>query len=114
HPEDPPVHCSGESVHRVKLSTQDSTVVLRPWQQAFRWRTKTYSSEYIETQVRVAKEKGGVGFLFWNAGNDYSKPYGAMPVMKAAKEKRYFRGDEMPGVVAVPATTASVPAGGGQ
>jgi len=37
-----------------------------------------------------------------------------MPVMKAAKEKKYFRGDEMPGVAVVPATTASVPVGGGQ
>ena len=96
------------------LITKDENAVIRPWLQAFRWRTKTYSPEYIETQVRVAKEKGGVGFLFWNAGNDYSKPYAAMPVMKAAKEKKYFRGDEMPGVAAAPATTASVPAGGGQ
>ena len=61
----------------------------------------------------TAKDKGGIGFLFWNAANDYSKPYAAMPEMKAAKAK-YFRGDEMPGVAAVPATTASVPAGGGQ
>jgi hypothetical protein len=35
-----------------------------------------------------------------------------MPVMKAAKAK-FFRGDEMPGVAGT-ATTASVPAGGGQ
>ena len=114
HPGDAPEHFIGGSMDRFKLITKDSTVVIRPWLQAFRWRTKTYSPEYIETQVRVAKEKGGVGFLFWNAGNDYSKPYAAMPVMKAAKEKKYFRGDEMPGVAVVPATTASVPVGGGQ
>ena len=59
----------------------------------------------------MPKNKGGVGFLFWNADNDYSKPYAAMPEMKAAKGK-YFRGDEMPGVAGGPATTASVPAGG--
>ena len=113
HPGDAPEHFIGESMDRFKLITKDSTVVIRPWLQAFRWRTKTYSPEYIETQVRVAKEKGGVGFLFWNAGNDYSKPYAAMPVMKAAKEKKYFRGDEMPGVAAVPATTASAAPSGG-
>src|SRR5438477_1208363 len=112
HPGDAPEHFIGESMDRFKLITKDSNAVIRPWLQAFRWRTKTYSPEYIETQVRVAKEKGGVGFLFWNAGNDYSKPYAAMPVMKAAKEKKYFRGDELPGVAAVPATTASVPGGG--
>jgi hypothetical protein len=38
-----------------------------------------------------------VGFLFWNANNDYSKPYAAMPEMRGAKDK-YFRGDELPTV----------------
>ena len=46
----------------------------------------------------TAKNKGGVGFLFWNANNDYSKPYAAMPEMKAAKGQ-YFRGDEIPAVL---------------
>jgi hypothetical protein len=68
--------------------------VIRPWLQAFHWRTKTYSPQYIETQVQVAKDKGGIGFLFWNAANDYSKPFVAMPEMVAAKGK-YFRGDEV-------------------
>ncbi len=108
HPGDAPEHFIGESMDRFKLITKDSNAVIRPWLQAFRWRTKTYSPEYIQIQVRVAKEKGGIGFLFWNAGNDYSKPYAAMPVMRAAREK-YFRGDELPGVAA--ATTASVGSG---
>ncbi len=34
--------------------------------------------------------------MFWNAANDYSKPYEAMPEMRAAKDK-FFRGDELPG-----------------
>jgi hypothetical protein len=114
HPGDAPEHFIGESMDRFKLITKDSTATIRPWLQAFRWRTKTYSPEYIETQVRVAKEKGGVGFLFWNAGNDYSRPYAAMPVMRVSKEKKYFRGDEMPGMAGVPATTASAGTGGGQ
>jgi hypothetical protein len=49
-------------------------------------------------QVQTAKDKGGIGFLFWNAANDYSKPYTAMPEMHAARGK-YFRGDEMPAIV---------------
>jgi hypothetical protein len=96
-------------------------VVIRPWLQAFRWRTKTYSSDYIKVQVATAKEKGGIGFLFWNAANDYSKPYEAMPEMRTAdlksssakdgsskdssskdgaKEPKYFRGDELPAATA--------------
>jgi hypothetical protein len=49
-------------------------------------------------QVLTAKQKGGIGFLFWNAANDYSKPYAAMPEMAATKGQ-YFRGDELPDVI---------------
>jgi hypothetical protein len=95
-PGDAPEHFIGESMDRFQKITAGSGVVLRPWLQAFAWRTKTYSPKYIEVQVLTAKDKGGIGFLFWNANNDYSKPYTAMPEMRGAKEK-YFRGDELPG-----------------
>jgi len=94
HPGDEPEHFIGESMDRFQLITKGSGVVLRPWLQAFAWRTKTYSPKYIEVQVLTAKNKGGVGFLFWNANNDYSKPYAAMPEMKSGKGQ-YFRGDEI-------------------
>jgi len=93
-PGDAPEHFIGESMDRFQLITKGSGVVLRPWLQAFAWRTKTYSHKYIEVQVLTAKNKGGVGFLFWNANNDYTKPYAAMPEMKGAKGQ-YFRGDEL-------------------
>jgi hypothetical protein len=69
-------------------------VVLRPWLQAFAWHTKTYSDAYIRTQVSVAREQGGVGFLFWNARNNYSKLFPAMAEMRAVRG-RFFRGDEI-------------------
>lgn len=93
-PGDAPEHFIGESMDRFELITKGSGVVIRPWLQAFAWRTKTYSPKYIEVQVMTAKNKGGIGFLFWNANNDYGKPYTAMPEMKAAKGQ-YFRGDEL-------------------
>jgi len=99
HPGDAPEHFIGESMERFEQITRQSGVVIRPWLQAFRWRTKTYSPEYIEIQVLTAKNKGGIGFLFWNAANDYSKPFIAMPRMAASKDK-YFRGDEMPNKLA--------------
>ena len=112
HPGDAPEHFIGESMDRFKLITKDSGVVIRPWLQAFAWRTKTYSPKYVEVQIEVAKEKGGIGFLFWNANNDYSKPYTAMPEMRAAKG-RYFRGDEVgvkpEPVVATPVASATPP-----
>ena len=106
HPGDAPEHFIGESMDRFKLITKDSGVVIRPWLQAFAWRTKTYSPKYVEVQTEVAKEKGGIGFLFWNANNDYSKPYTAMPEMRAAKG-RYFRGDEV-GSKPEPATATPI------
>ncbi|MBV9341563.1 MAG: hypothetical protein JO159_11820 [Acidobacteria bacterium] len=93
-PGDAPEHFIAESMNRFQEITQGSGVVIRPWLQAFAWRTRTYSPRYIEVQVQAARNEGGVGFLFWNANNDYSKPYTAMPEMKAAKG-RYFRGDEL-------------------
>jgi hypothetical protein len=102
-PGDEPAHFIGESMDRFELITKGSGVVIRPWLQAFHWRTKTYSPEYIKIQVEVAKQTGGIGFLFWNAANDYSKPFTAMPEMKSANYKegskdnpKYFRGDELP------------------
>jgi hypothetical protein len=106
HPGDAPEHFIGESMDRFKLITKDSGVVIRPWLQAFAWRTKTYSPKYVEVQIEVARQKGGIGFLFWNANNDYSKPYTAMPEMRAAKG-RYFRGDEI-GVKPEPAVVEPV------
>ena len=91
-PGDSPEHFIGESMDRFQKITAGSGVVIRPWLQAFAWRTKTYSPKYIEIQVLTAKNKSGIGFLFWNANNDYSKPYAAMPEMRAAKGQ-YFRGD---------------------
>ena len=96
HPGDAPEHFIGESMDKFESITKGSGVVIRPWLQAFHWRTKTYSPKYIEVQVLTAKQKNGIGFLFWNAANDYSKPFVAMPEMKAAKGE-YFRGDELPG-----------------
>jgi hypothetical protein len=110
HPGDAPEHFISESMDRFKLITKDSGVVIRPWLQAFAWRTKTYSPQYVEVQVEVAKQKGGIGFLFWNANNDYSKPYSAMPEMRAAQIKnkdRYFRGDEV-GAKPEPATATPI------
>ena len=93
-PGDAPEHFIGESMERFQKVTASSGVVLRPWLQAFGWRTKSYSPEYIRIQVAVSHGKGANGFLFWNANNDYSKPYSAMPEMRQDKAK-YFRGDEV-------------------
>lgn len=82
-PGDAPEHFISISMDRFQKVTNGSGVVLRPWLQAFHWKTKTYSAEYILKQVSTSKQHGGIGFLFWNAANDYSKPFAAMPTMMA-------------------------------
>lgn len=87
HPGDAPEHFISVSMERFQKVTAGSGVVIRPWLQAFHWRTKTYSPEYILKQVSTANQHNGIGFLFWNAANDYSKPFAAMPViMKNPKQ----------------------------
>ncbi len=88
-PGDAPEHFIGESMDRFAAITTDTNVVLRPWLQAFAWRTKTYSPEYILKQVETSRNHSGDGFLFWNARNDYGKPFAAMPVMMS-KPQVYF------------------------
>jgi len=82
-PGDAPEHFISTAMDRFEKVTAGSGVVLRPWLQAFHWRTKTYSPEYILKQVSSSKGHHGDGFLFWNAANDYSKPFAAMPTIMA-------------------------------
>ena len=90
HPGDEPEHFISTSMDQYQKVTVGTGVTLRPWLQAFAWKTKTYSPQYILTQVSASKAHGGTGFLFWNAGNDYSKPFVAMPVIMA-NPKIYLR-----------------------
>jgi hypothetical protein len=102
-PGDAPEHFIGSSMKRFREITAGSGVVLRPWLQAFAWRTPSYSPEYIVTQVRVAQQNGGVGYLFWNANNDYSKPFAAMPALRtlpkrAEPEPRETAASQLPAI----------------
>lgn len=107
-PGDAPEHFISTSMARFRKITASSGVVLRPWLQAFAWKTKTYSPEYIKVQVLAAKQHGGIGFLLWNARNDYARPLAAMPAMTADARRYYGKTD-----AAAPthvATTTPLPA----
>jgi hypothetical protein len=106
-PGDAPEHFISTSMERFDKVTAGSGVVLRPWLQAFAWRTKTYSPQYILQQVGASKGHGGIGFLFWNARNDYAKPFAAMPVM-LANPKVYLQTPAQPAATAD--NTATPPA----
>jgi hypothetical protein len=93
-PGDAPDHFISESMKRFRDITADTQVVLRPWLQAFGWRTPDYSPAYVIEQVKVARQEGGIGFMFWNARNDYDNVFPAMAKMGASPGV-YFRGDEL-------------------
>jgi len=95
-PGDAPEHFISESMDRFRKVTATTEVVLRPWLQAFAWRTKTYSPGYLRTQAKIAEEKGGIGFLFWNARNDYATPFLAMIEMRSAASKASHRDQTQP------------------
>ena len=83
HPGDAPEHFIGESMERFELITKGSGVVIRPWLQAFAWRTKTYSPKYIEVAGADGEEQGRrSASCSGMPNNDYSKPYAAMPEMR--------------------------------
>ena len=113
-PGDAPEHFIGASMDRFTKITADSGVVLRPWLQAFHWRTSTYSPEYILKQVSTSKQHGGNGFLFWNAANDYSRPFAAMPAMLARPDiylrvaSRAASSPDIPGRAGNPGAEANV------
>jgi hypothetical protein len=108
-PGDAPEHFISTSMDRFEKITAGSGVVLRPWLQAFHWRTKTYSPEYILKQVSTSHAHHGDGFLFWNAANDYSKPFAAMPTMMA-NPKTYFYTPPTAVAQSGPAATQEKPA----
>ncbi|MBZ5532064.1 MAG: putative glycoside hydrolase [Acidobacteriia bacterium] len=114
HPGDAPEHFIAISMDRFGKVTAGSGVVIRPWLQAFHWRTKTYSPQYILAQVGTSKQHGGNGFLFWNAANDYSKPFAAMPVMmKDPKQYLYSPPATVAQNAPTPGPEAGKPAAGG-
>jgi hypothetical protein len=111
HPGDAPEHFIGVSMDRFAKVTAGSGVTLRPWLQAFHWRTKTYSPEYILKQVGTSSQHGGIGFLFWNAANDYSKPFAAMPVIM--KNPAQYLHTSAPASTVAQINTTTTPASAG-
>jgi len=56
--------------------------VIRPWVQAFPWRTTMFGAQYVADQIKEAKIGGGQGWLAWNSGGEYGATFGAVPMKK--------------------------------
>lgn len=60
----------------VKLA--NSSVLLRPYLQAFNLLSPTWGPGYITNQINAANESGLSGYILWNAMGDYNTPYDAL------------------------------------
>ncbi len=53
--------------------------VIRPWLQAFMWRSPEYGPKYLAQETIEAKKGGGVGYAMWNPGGYYGDAWTAVP-----------------------------------
>lgn len=105
-PGDAPRHFITAGMERFNHLTRGSGVVIRPWLQAFRWRTPSFGPQYIETEVAAERTQNGAGFMFWNAGNVYRVPDQVMAAMMSGGKKYFLGGFPYP-VTAPPVPTGT-------
>ena len=77
-PADEGYHFYQQGVERVIAISGKPDLIVRPWLQAFRWRVTNYNEQYIREQIAGSNEGGGIGWMMWNAGNDYDLVYRAL------------------------------------
>lgn len=64
-------------VHRIEKA--GGGAVVRPWLQAFMWRSPEYGPKYLAQETVEAKKGGGTGWLMWNPGCSYWDAWKALP-----------------------------------
>ncbi len=68
----------------VKKATTGSAIV-RPWLQAFMWRSPEYGPHYLAQEIAEGDKGGGVGYAMWNPGGHYGDAWVAVkPVVDHA------------------------------
>jgi hypothetical protein len=51
---------------------------VQPYIQGFKWRAPSFGSQYLLDQMQAARESGAVGWILWNASNNYSSLWQAL------------------------------------
>jgi len=77
-----------------KVAALAGGTVIRPWLQAFRWRVSEYDEKYIIEQIKASDDAGALGYLFWNASNNYDTVHRALAMMKAGNGSAVAVGDK--------------------
>lgn len=69
-----------------QLAPTGAKTIFRSWLQAFPLRVTRYGSAYVVAQAKHAEESGGVGWLMWSPGCEYSAVWNGWPVLKKDKD----------------------------
>lgn len=70
-----------------------SNKTIRPWLQAFSWRVSNYDEEYLINQITASNDAGALGYLFWNAANNYETVLRALRRLKTATTPQGMKRD---------------------
>jgi hypothetical protein len=52
--------------------------IIRPWLQAFMWRSPDYGPHYLAQEILEGEKGGGVGYAMWNPGGHYGDAWQAV------------------------------------
>lgn len=77
-PADQPFELVLEGYRRFSNLLKDSTVTIRPWIQAFPYRTSNFDKTYILEELRALAQAKSRGWLLWSAGNVYGVSWKAL------------------------------------
>jgi hypothetical protein len=74
-PVENPYHVVFESVRLIRKRSQDHPVQVRPWLQDFRdyaFDRRIFGVNEVRAQINASDDGGGIGWMLWNARNDYT------------------------------------------
>ena len=78
HPGDQPFLCVSETCRKFATIFRDREITLRPWIQAFPFRTSRFDEAYVLEELRALRESQVSGWLLWSAGNAYNVSWRAL------------------------------------
>ncbi len=80
--EHPEIVGIGNEAAMKQLKPTGAQTILRTWLQAFPLRASNYGSAYVVAEAKSAESAGGVGWLMWSPGCEYSAVWGGFPKVK--------------------------------
>lgn len=67
-----PYHFVHEGISRIREKTAPAPARVRPWLQAFPYRTgNAFDAGYVVTQIEAARDAHGLGWMLWDTKNQY-------------------------------------------